>query len=154
MKRSEIKRKTPLKPGKPLERKSELSPVGKGKPASDRRKPTLRRGRGFAAHAAQRDKVRGRACAACGQMADEYRAIDPAHLCARGLGGCDDPACVIPLCRTMDGGCHGRFDRGELDLAPYLEPGYRAEVAHCVTHLGLYGTLRRLSPSSEWRDAA
>jgi len=49
------------------------------------------------------------------------------------LGGCDHPACVVPLCRP----CHGRYDRGELDLLPALEPRFRAELAHGLQHLGL-----------------
>jgi hypothetical protein len=40
----------------------------------------------------------------------------------RSLGGCDEPDCVVPLCRVH----HRRYDRGQLDLLPYLEPGIRA----------------------------
>jgi hypothetical protein len=108
---------------------------------------SLKRGRGMAASKAQREKVRGMACVGCERMAAEYLRIDPAHLCARGMGGCDEPECVVPLCRSLHGGCHRRFDAGELDLLPMLEPRFRAEVAHCVTHLGLEGTRVRLAPS-------
>jgi len=59
----------------------------------------------------------------------------------RSLGGCDDAACVVPLCRR----CHRAYDRGELDLLPYLEPRYRAELAHALTHLALLAVLRRVT---------
>jgi len=48
----------------------------------------------------------------------------------------------VPLCRVP---CHRAFDRGELDLLPYLEPGWRAQLAHAVGHVGLIGALRRIS---------
>ena len=67
--------------------------------------------------------------------------IDPAHLIPRSLGGCGDPLCVVPLCRR----CHRAYDRGELDLLPYLEPAWRAQLAHAVGHVGLIGALRRIS---------
>jgi hypothetical protein len=92
-----------------------------------------------AASAAQRAKVRGRVCLVCGARA----AVDPAHLVPRSLGGCEDADCVVALCRSH----HRAYDRGDLDLVPYLEPGHRAEVAHTVGHLGLVGALRRLSGS-------
>lgn len=109
---------------------------------------TLKPGRGFAASKEQREKVRGMACAVCGEMTGEYTVIDPAHICSRGMGGCDDSACVIPLCRYATGqGCHDDFDHGKVDLIAKLEPRFRAEVAHAVLHLGLEGTRRRLAPS-------
>ena len=113
-------------------------------------KKPIKKGRGFAASKAQQEKVRGMACACCGLMADEslYTVIDPAHLCARGMGGCDHEDCVVPLCR----GCHEAFDQGQLELAKFLEPTYRREVAHCVTHLGLEGTRIRLAPSQYRRS--
>jgi hypothetical protein len=64
----------------------------------------------------------------------------------RSLGGCDDPDCCIPLCR----GCHRRYDRGELDLLPYLEARCRAELAHALTHLSLLSLLRLVS-GTRWR---
>jgi hypothetical protein len=36
-------------------------------------------------------------------------------------------------------------DRGELDLLPYLELAWRAQLAHAVGHVGLVGALRRIS---------
>ena len=85
---------------------------------------------------AQRTAVAGRACIVCG--AD--RPIDPAHLIPRSLGGCGDALCVEPACRR----CHRAYDRGDLDLLPYLEPGCRAQLAHAVGHVGLIGALRRI----------
>jgi hypothetical protein len=91
----------------------------------------------MAASTTQREKVRGSACAVCGTT----RRIDPAHLCPRSLGGCDEAACVVALCREH----HRSYDCGELDLLAYLEPRHRAELAHAVAHLGLLGTLRRVT---------
>jgi hypothetical protein len=84
----------------------------------------------------QRAKVAGRGCIAC-----RARTADPAHLTARSRGGCDEADCVVPLCRR----CHRAFDDGRLDLLGYLEPGHRAELSHAVLHLGLIGTLERLT---------
>ena len=76
------------------------------------------------------------------------RPVDPAHLVARSLGGCDDPDCVVPL----DRGCHRAYDRGELDLLALLEPGSRVELAHALTHLSLLSLLR-LVTGSRWQAA-
>jgi hypothetical protein len=101
----------------------------------------------------QRAKVAGLACLVCGG-----RPVDAAHLVPRSLGGCDRPECVAPLCRP----CHRRYDLGELDLLAHLEPGFRAERAHGLLHLGLLGLLRRVSGrrwqpcggDEEWRRRA
>jgi hypothetical protein len=85
---------------------------------------------------AQRAKVAGRPCLVCGK-----RPVDPAHLVPRSLGGCDQPDCVVPLCRTH----HRLHDRGQLDLLPHLEPRYRTELAHGLLHLGLLALLRRVT---------
>jgi hypothetical protein len=45
------------------------------------------------------------------------------------------------LCRP----CHRAYDRGELDLLPYLEPAWRAQLAHAVGHVGLIAALRRIT---------
>lgn len=84
----------------------------------------------------QRTAVAGRVCIVCGSD----RRIDAAHLIPRSLGGCGDPLCVVPACRVH----HRAYDRGELDLLPYLEPGWRAQLAHAVGHVGLIGALRRI----------
>jgi hypothetical protein len=96
------------------------------------------------ASAAQRAKVSGRACLACGAT----RLIDPAHITPRSRGGCNHPECVVALCRP----CHRAFDRGELDLLPHLEPGHRAELAHALSHLSLLALLRRVT-GARWTPA-
>jgi hypothetical protein len=105
----------------------------------------IRRTPAMAASPAQRAAVAGRRCIVCGTD----RRIDPAHLIPRSLGGCGEAACCIPLCR----GHHRAYDRGELDLLPYLEPAWRAQLAHAVGHVGLIGALRRISgPSKPHHD--
>lgn len=130
MKRGELKRTTPLRRSSPLARagKTTRRPIS---PAST----------------AQRAKVAASpSCIACGRQQTAWLAVDPAHLCDRSLGGCDDEACVVPLCRTFDGkGCHDLYDENALDLLPHLEPRYRREQAHCVMHLGVLGAYRRLT---------
>jgi hypothetical protein len=106
-----------------------------------RRRTPLRRKAVSPASEAQRAKVAGRSCLVCGK-----RPVDPAHLVPRSLGGCDEPDCVVPLDRR----CHRAYDRGELDLLPYLEPWYRAELAHALTHLSLL-SLVRLVTETRWR---
>ena len=103
-----------------------------------RRAKPLQRTPSLAASDAQRAAVAGRPCIVCGA---ESR-VDPAHLISRSLGGCGEPLCVVPLCRVP---CHRAFDRGELDLLPFLEPGWRPQLAHAVGHVGLVGALRRIS---------
>jgi hypothetical protein len=98
------------------------------------------------ASAAQRAAVRGAPCIVCAART----AIDPAHLVPRGIGGCDDARCVVALCRIH----HRAYDRGRLDLVPYLEPRHRAQAAHAVAHLGLIGALRRLSGRRDAGDTA
>jgi hypothetical protein len=134
VRRTTIRRRRPLRPGtKPLRRTS--APLA-------RRTPIERRPLAPASRA-QRDAVRGARCIVCGTA----RAIDPAHLVPRALGGCDHALCVVALCRVH----HRAYDRGALDLLPYLEPRHRAQAAHAVEHLGLAGAVRRLSGA---RDAA
>ena len=94
----------------------------------------------MAATAAQRAAAAGRVCIVCGTN----RRIDPSHLIPRSLGGCGDAACCVPLCRVH----HRAYDRGELDLLPYLEPAWRAQLGHAVGHVGLIGALRRISPTT------
>ena len=127
-----MRRRAPLRRGRPLERTSSL------KRATPLRRTTpLASGSWTPASPPQRAKVAGLRCLACNRATR----IDPAHVVPRSLGGCDDALCVVALCRD----CHRRYDRGELDLVPYLEPDLRAEAAHAVEHLGLAGALRRLS---------
>ena len=90
----------------------------------------------FAASKEQRFKTKFLPCAVCGA-----EGVDPAHLCDRSLGGCDNPRCVVPLCRRD----HRAYDEGKLDLLPYLEPRYRVELAHAVMHLGLARAYQRIT---------
>jgi hypothetical protein len=102
-----------------------------------RRSSSLQRTASMVTSNAQRAAVAGRCCIVCGSD----RRVDPAHLIPRSLGGCGDPVCVVPACRR----CHRPYDRGELELVPYLEPAWRAQLAHAVGHVGLIGALRRIS---------
>ena len=101
-----------------------------------RSKP-LQRTASMAASERQRAAVAERTCIVC----DADKRIDPADLIPRSLGGCGDALCVVPLCRR----CHRAYDRGELDLVPFLEPAWRAQLAHAVGHMGLIGALWRVS---------
>ena len=124
MKRTPLRRRAKLRANTPL-----------------RRTKPLQRTSSMEASEAQRVAVAGLCCIVC----STDRWIDPAHLIPRSLGGCGDALCVVPLCRSH----HRAYDRGELDLLPYLEPGWRAQLAHAVGHAGLIGALRRISGGRE-----
>jgi hypothetical protein len=100
----------------------------------------MKYGTGFAASKAQRAKVRHETCAMCGIGTN----CDPAHLTARAQGGCDDPDCVIALCRP----CHRAFDERGLSLESLLAmPRYAAERAHMASHMSFARCIQRLNPS-------
>jgi HNH endonuclease len=133
----------PFRYEKALRRSTPLRRVSEKRASSGRpRGTTLKRGRGFAASKAQREKVKGMPCAGCGH--GEVN-CDPAHIWPRGKGGCDAPECVIPLCRS----CHRLFDDGELDLLERLagSEAWAAEQAHPILAHGvsLVELVRRLS---------
>jgi hypothetical protein len=134
MRRTPLRRGTPLRSGAgparrvPLRRGPWRTPTDEG---THRRAP-------FGASEVQREKIAGGACVVCRQT----RGITPAHLAPRSLGGCDHPDCVVPLCWLH----HRAYDTGRLELLSHLEPQWRAEVAHAVSHLGLIGAVRRLAP--------
>ena len=69
-------------------------------------------------------------------------------------GGCDHPDCVVPMCWLH----HRAYDAGRLDLLGHLEPRWRTEIAHAVSHLGLISAYRRLTggrlPAGDVGDAA
>ena len=118
-------------------RRGGLRPVsGSPRQSELRRRTRPKRTAISPASPAQREKVRELDCIVCGVFMPT-----PAHLAARGQGGCDDALCVVPLCA----GCHRKFDERGIDLVPYLERGYRAELAHAVEHLGLIAALHRLT---------
>jgi hypothetical protein len=120
MKRTPLRRRAQLRARTPLRRATALAPTAS-----------------LAATERQRLAVAGRPCIVCGAT----HGVDPAHLIPRSLGGCGDPLCVVSLCRRY----HRAYDRGELDLLPYVEPAWRAQLAHAVGHVGLIGALRRIS---------
>jgi hypothetical protein len=119
-------KRTPMRRRAPLRAKTKL-----------RRSKPLQRTASMAATERQRAAVVGRRCVVCGVD----KRIDPVHLIPRSMGGCGDPLCVVPACRR----CHRAYDSGELDLLRYLEPAWRAQLAHAVGHVGLIGALRRIS---------
>ena len=61
------------------------------------------------------------------------------NLIPRSLGGCGHGLCVTSLCVGAT-----EYDRGELDLLPYLEPPRRPQHTHAVGHVGLAVTLSGL----------
>jgi hypothetical protein len=128
-------KRTPMRRPTPLRAKTRLP-----------RSKSLRRTPSMAATDARRTAVAGRSCIVC----RSNKRVDPAHLIARSLGGCGDALCVTALCRR----CHRAYDRGELDLVPYLEPAWRPQLAHAVGHVGLIGALRRISGGRDPRDGA
>lgn len=128
LKRTPLRRQTPLRPTGGLTRLSALGRV-----------PLA------AASEEQRRKVAGRGCLVCGRS----NGVDPAHLVPRSRGGCDHPDCVVPLCRR----CHRAFDDGRLDLLPYVEPRHRIELAHALSHLALLELLERLT-AERWAPVA
>lgn len=95
----------------------------------------------------QRAKIK-RACIVTG----DTTGCDPAHLWPRGMGGCDDPLCVVPLRRDV----HEAYDRHQVDLLPHLlAHGMHAEIAHAVEHArgDLVAVLERLT-GERWRPVA
>jgi hypothetical protein len=108
-----------------------------------RQSSTLKSGRGFSVAPAQRAKMKLLTCLGCGREVDPDTigdwTIDPAHLVPRAGGGCDDPLCVLPLCRfrPTGRGCHRDFDNGALDLHYRIaRGGYEKELAHAVGEHG------------------
>jgi hypothetical protein len=129
------RRKPGLRRRTPLARSTPLRPGPWRKPG---RPPAAAMRAPLAASNPQRAKIVGGACIVCLQT----KGITPAHLAPRSLGGCDEPDCVVPLCWMH----HRAYDTGRLDLLAHLEPAWRTEIAHAVSHLSLIGALRRLSP--------
>ncbi|HEX8086561.1 MAG TPA: HNH endonuclease [Solirubrobacteraceae bacterium] len=84
----------------------------------------------------QRNKVVRLSCVVC-----ERSPVDPAHLVPRRLGGCNDPDCVIPLCRTH----HRLYDHAQLGLGVHLGGEWRRERAHALTHVSAVRLSRALS---------
>jgi hypothetical protein len=47
-----------------------------------------------------------------------------------------NPYDVVPLCSAFDGDCHGRYDRHEIDLWPYLQEHERSRAIELAGGLG------------------
>jgi hypothetical protein len=126
-----------------LTRGTPINRVSEGREGEVRwRGSTLKRGAGFSASKAQQEKVRGLPCVACDADPYEGATIDPAHLWPRRMGGCEDPLCVVPLCRR----CHELFEVGALDLLSRLvDRKYFAEMAHPIK-------CHEISPSTLLRE--
>ena len=92
---------------------------------------------------AQRAKVKATGCIVTGDREN----VDPAHLIPCGVSGVgqDDDLAVVGLRRDL----HRQYDTGELDILPYLEPAYRAELAFAVMRVGLVATYRRVTNTRE-----
>ena len=121
MKRTPLRRRAKLRARKQLKRNASLQ-----------RTPSM------VATEAQRAAVAGRNCIVCGSRLADRSGAPHTQVAGRMRS---TPCCVTALCRP----CHRAYDRGELDLLPYLEPAWRAQVAHAVGHVGLVGALRRIS---------
>ena len=130
---------------KPLRRTKGLGRTElKRKPGEGGRREasSLKRGKAFAASSAQQNKVRLTLCIVCGR--DSYSVpIDPAHVAARSCGGCAEPDCVVPLCRS----CHDGFDGGRLSILENLVGRYTVEIQHALGHYegDVIGLLQRLT---------
>ncbi len=129
MKRSELQRKTPLRPGDAPRLKRSSGP---------RRKTPL-------GHCTpeQKARVAEQVCIVCGGY---FNACQPAHVVPRGHPkmspvAADDVRAVVPLCDED----HRLFDRGEIDLTPYLEPAWRDSQEWAAGAVGLASALRSIT---------
>jgi hypothetical protein len=86
----------------------------------------------------QREKVKDLGCVVCGKGP-----CHPMHLIDRSLAPSagDDVRAVVPGCPLH----HREYDEGGLDLSPYLEPRWRAELAWAVEAVGLFAALKRIT---------
>jgi hypothetical protein len=98
-------RRTPLRRRTPLARGADTQPRTALAQAAT---PSARRP--MAASQAQRAKIIGAACVVC----EKTNGLTPAHLAPRGMGGCDHPDCVVPMCWAH----HRAYDTRRLDLLP------------------------------------
>ncbi len=83
-------------------------------------------------------------CVVSGARRDEGFMIDPAHLAARGRGGCNDSLCTVGLRRDL----HRLFDDGRLDILGWLlAHGLVDEICHALRHYDgdMPGLLQRLT---------
>lgn len=93
-------------------------------------RPAQKRARSISpASPEQRAKIRGLGKSIVSGATTE---LQPAHLAARGRGGCDSPLCTVPLTAAE----HRLFDDGNLDILPCLmrDGLYAGELAHALEH--------------------
>lgn len=63
-----------------------------------------------------------------------HHSTDLAHTIGRAYDSAVvNPDAVVPLCNAFGNDCHGKYDRRELDLLPYLDID---EQIYCVDALG------------------
>jgi hypothetical protein len=134
-----------------LERRGELQPVSRRKleeadaavergEQPRRRRSSFRRKGGFTpASPAQRKKVKRQGCRITGEHGGH---VHPAHVCDRGLGGCEHEDCVIGLRADY----HRLYDMQKIDVLPHLT---KEEQAHLVSHVGLISALEQ-STGERW----
>lgn len=124
MKRSELKRRTPLRA-----HRNGIGTPTRVKPATSQ---------------AQRTFWFEHPCLVTG----DYRGVTLAHVIDRSLTtvGQDDPLAVIPL--RIDK--HTEYDDHRLDLLPYLADRYDNILAFAVRRVGLITTLERVT-GLRWR---
>lgn len=105
----------------------------------------MKRGNGFAASPAQREKCREARCLVCDRVP-----CDPCHLIPRSMlgEGQDHPLAVFAGCRIH----HRLFDEHKLDILPELERDGREELAFAVERFGLLRTLKQVT-ASDWKPA-
>ena len=140
------RRATAVRRSGPLRRRKGLRRQGRLERRTPLRRFTpLRRTPVSPASEAQREKVAGRACLACGSQ-PPGRPGPPHAALARRLRRRALRRAALPR------RCHRAFDRGELDLLAHLEPSYRAELAHALSHLSLLALLRRVT-GTRWTPA-
>lgn len=90
----------------------------------------------------QKVEAEGR-CRVCGGTSDVQAAhIVPRSQVAAGHGEHVDN--IVPLCGDFGNGCHGLFDRGELDLLPFLTLGEQA-YAVLIHPGGMVGAYQRVT---------
>ena len=90
----------------------------------------------LSASQAQLAKLVGAACVVC----HKTKGLSAVHLASEAQD-CEAPECVVPMCWAH----RYAYAEGRLDLLGRLEPRWRAEIAHAVSHMGLITTYRRLT---------
>lgn len=125
----------------------------------ERRTPLKNRSAGLKRTRMKRSKVerdwspalakvaRERKCRACGRTRAKLEAahvIGREHDKQRVEGGplVVEADAIVPLCSAFDGDCHGKYDRRELDLWPYITA---AEWVHAASLVGEGSAKRRIT---------